>query len=155
MNRIGAGPNMTFTIIGLFAFIAVISLGILATNQFIEANTPVNQSDNSIQAQALSNLTAQQSNLEDATTQVTGGGFIQGVFGLGNVIFTTMLIGVQAILSLVSLPIVINNLINTVFEGFGFGGPALLIVKTFLYSVIGIYVTMKVMQAIRGTPTEA
>lgn len=152
MNRIGGGPSITFLVIGLLAFVAIITLAVQANNQFITDNTILNQSDSSIQDDALGNLSSQQTALQNQIGGVTGTAL--SLPQLTSAIFTTAVIGLQSIITLTTLPLIINSIFDTIGNGLGMGGPAILILKTFLISVVAIYVINKIIQSVRGTSQE-
>jgi hypothetical protein len=159
MNKKGAGPSLTWIIMGIASLIAVFWLFSLMYTDFLTANSYANSGNSPLNPTYLnaSNLiggpnTTSVNALNELTMKATNKDSISGFFG-GAVTgaFSTIVMGITALLSLLLLPAIISDV-------FGIISKTLLIPEPLIWLfgiVAGIYVAMKTIQALRGTIIEA
>jgi len=152
MNKIGLA-SITVLMIGLLAFVAVVGMGVLMVDEFYSApgNDPmfVNDTFGSQYNQAYSGINGTSNTISSLGQPSSQSAFSTGLQGLGAVI-TTAVIGLSAIGAMFGLITQVKVII-----GFFATGPfPMQLLIGFLSAAAGIYITMKIIQAARGTNIE-
>lgn len=147
-----AGTNITWTIVAVVFFIGVVSLAVLAQQQFEIDNTWPTAFNDSQYNSALANLSSTAS-IDETITPFKNTNLLTGVWNIGVSAFTTAVIAVQALFTLATFPSVLNNMFQTLSSGLSLG-PAGIILFWVFSTAAFIYLTMKLIKSIRGTIDE-
>lgn len=149
MNNKGAGTNLTFLIIGIAAFVVVITI---LTSAYVEFKTTNGASVDSEYLATYNNISDKRSDLNELEEDVTSVNVITSLPVIASSFINSLAFGLTAITNMFSLLTIIPSLINTISERVAFL-PAELI--WFAIFAITIFIAMKILKAIRGTPEEA
>jgi hypothetical protein len=149
------GKTLTTLVIATLAFITVISLAIIANDDFYSGIIPTGQNDSGIYNSSLGNLS-------DTTNMQTGilnplspsTNFFADVFKSGVTIFTTTMIGLNTLKTFLTLPGILIGIFQNIGSTLPLGSSAAPLIW-FFTSAASIYIVMKFIQAVRGTINEA
>lgn len=148
-----ASTPLTWVLIALVAGIAVIGMAVTARTTFYSSPGNelifVNTSYNSEYENAYANISSQSGDIESFGTQSETSLVQIGLLTVAS-IFTTAIIGLQALSSLFG----IIPIINTIFQVISTGPFAFTLLITAITAMIAIYITMKIIQALRATVVE-
>lgn len=148
MNRRGAGTNLTFLIIAIAAFVATITLVSTAYVQFANDN---GASIDPVYLAAYNNISSKQNDLNTLEGSLTSVSLITALPTIASTFFNSIGFGLTAITNFFSLLTIIPSIINTVSGATGLPSPLV----WFAIFAVSIFVAMKILKAIRGTPEEA
>ena len=149
------GKTLTTLVIAALAFITVISLAIIANDEFYIGIPAVAQNNSGIYNSSLnylSNQTNMQIGILNPLSPSTN--FLTDVFKSGVTIFTTAVIGLNTLKTFLILPAILIGIFQNISSTLPLGGAALPLLW-FFTSAATIYIVMKFIQAIRGTINEA
>lgn len=147
MNNRASTP-ITWVIIGLLAFITIISLAIFGMNDFYTSpgNSAifVNDTYSSQYDAAYTNITTHSDTIENY-------GKPTNLFDIGlsslSAVITTAIIGIQALGNMLGLIPVITDILNSL----SVGPISFTLIIGFFIAAAGVFITMKILQAVRGT----
>ena len=146
MNNKGAGPNLTYLLIGIIVFAGVTALIYSSYSQFLAANQ---QAVDPLYASAYNNITGSQGNLTNFAQSYKFGSqsIAQTLSSIPTGIFATIVLGVNLITSLVAIPDFILSFVNAIHSIVPIPEPLIWMITT----IIGIYVASLIIKAVRGT----
>lgn len=153
MNKKGASPQLTWFAISLLAFVAIIGMAVVGMNEF--HSTPGNEivyvNDTVGYSSVYENITSKSGAIqtigEPGLSSITDIAFT----GIGTIL-TTAVMGIQAIVGFIAIIPIAKDIINMLSLGPLSDGMTLLI--GFLVAAVGIYLTAKIIQGVRGTNQE-
>ena len=155
MNNRGSAPTITWIVIGLAVFIAVIALANSAYQDFALSNGVLTHSPGYDALNNISNLINDNSkdSLNGINTQLRGSDGLFGIVtstvsGIGSTL-NAFMIGFGALSLLLRVPQLLTVTFTSVTAGFGGVIPYAL--SWLILFVITFYVIMKMIQAYRGT----
>jgi hypothetical protein len=148
MNNKGVGPSLTVTIIAVFAFVIAISLIWTMTEDF---NTDNGLTFDSQYSDIYDNISASTDDLQNISTGLSNTNIITAAISGISSSLGAFAIGMGAITLLLQLPTIVMNIITPIMSAF----PGLGLLFTFILFAVIVYLSMKGVQALRGTLNEA
>lgn len=143
--------TLTSMVIAILAFITVITLAFTANNDFSTTIISYPQNDTSNYSSSLQQIVEMNETLNtQIVNPLKSSNFFVNVFKSVGAIFTTLVLGLETIKTLIVLPGILQTLFENVGSNLPLGSAAAPLLWFFTSAAV-IYVMMKALQAIRGT----
>lgn len=149
MNNRGANPNLTWIVIGLAVFIAVIALAASAYNGFTAENNIYQWNSSTRALDNISSMVTDQNGLNGINTALRQNQFSLVKNAIGGIAssLNAFMIGFGAISLLLQMPQLVQTTFDVITSVIGVPSALLWLISF----VITFYIIMKIIQAYRGT----
>lgn len=141
------GPSLLFIILGLGVFLTIIVLSFNMYNGFMTSN---GQTIDPTYAAYYNNLSSQRSGLDTLNTNLNAATIASIPQAVGSTLMSVLNIGLGAIRGLITIATLLPQAFTILSEGLHLPEPLIWLV-TF---IIGVYIAIKLVQALRGSIIE-